>query len=493
MAATRKTQRKPSPPQQLAPLDGIFLSLETPETPGHVGGLAVLDPSTNEKFDFEHLRDFVAERIALCPRFTWRVAHVPLGLDLPYWVDDEEIDFNHHVRRAAIPSPGGPHELADLVGQLYALPLDRTRPLWEMFLIEGLQGGRVALLWKVHHCLMDGESGAGLMELLFDVSPDPTSRIAEISQSLGDDDSTDSASLEVPSWNTMLTRSLRNSVKRNTKLAQTLVDVASNAIATATSDLKRTHSETANGSEQPEVPRTSFNGAVSSRRAIAWSTVRLAEIKEIKEQLGVTVNDVLLGLTGGAVRDYLEARGELPEQPLRASVAMSTRKAGDTSVGNQVRDMTVDWGTDIAHPIERIMRIHQDSTRAKAEVAAGGLSIMVTVAETLPPIAHQLFVRATSAFADHAPLPGNAVVSNVRMPNIPFYIAGAKINASIPISVLMPTQGLNITAITYCDEIFFGITADPRLVSDPWIIAEGASKSLFALQAAVKDWSSTVG
>ena len=476
-----------SPPHQLTPMDGVFLSMETAETPAHIGGIALLDPSTCEGFDFAHFRDFVAERIALCPRFAWRVEQVPMGLDLPYWVDEGEIDFDAHVRRVGLPAPGGPNELAELVGHLYALPLDKSRPLWEMFFIEGLAGGRVALLWKVHHCLMDGESGSGLMELLFDISADPTSRIATTAQPATHPGQDETAPTEAPSWRTMLDRSLRNAVTRNTRLAKTLFDVASSALDSSG------EAENEASEEAPPVPRASFNGGVSGRRAVAWSAVPLSTVKEIKNELGVTVNDVLLGLTGGALRQYLDERGELPKEPLRANVPMSTRKPGDKTVGNQVTNLAVDWGTDLENPVERILRISRDSKRAKSDVQKSGGDIVLALAEGFAPAAHQLLMQVSSAFVDQAPLPANAVFSNVRMPNMPFYIGGARIEAAIPISVLAPTQGLNITAITYCDEICFGITADPRLVSDPWIIAEASSKALLDLQAAMKEWSSAAG
>lgn len=476
---------------QLTPLDGIFLSVETPETPAHIGGLAILDPSTNDSFDFNLFRDFVAERVSLCPRFGWRVCEVPFGADLPYWVEDEALDFNKHVHRTALPAPGGQQELSSLAGHLFAMPLDRTRPLWEMYLIEGLQGGRVALLWKVHHCLMDGVSGAGLMELLFDPSPEPAKR--PIVQPEND---TQVAASAPPSWDQMLGRTLRNSIVRSVKLSENLFALANNAMSRDVEGDKTTDKAASSPDEfngKGDAPRVSFNGVVGSRRAVAWSSVPLGPLKEIKQQLGVTLNDVILGLTGGAVRNYLEQREELPEAPLRATVPISTRKAGDQTVGNQIREMTVDWATDLEDPIERILRINRGTVRAKQEVTEGGSTLIEGLAESLAPGATRLITMAGASFADSVPLPGNAVVSNVRMPNMPFYIAGARIAHTIPISVLAPTQGLNITALTYCDEIYFGITADPRLVSDPWILAEGTAKSLQGLQAAMKEWSSQVG
>ena len=164
--------------QQLTPLDAVFLSLETPEMPGHIGGLAILDPTTHpeEAFDFDTFVEFVAERLVLCPRFSWRLQEVPFGLDQPYWVEHEELDLKDHIQALGVPAPGGMRELSDLAGFLFAGPLDRSRPLWQMYFVEGLQGGRVALLWKVHHSLMDGVSGAGLVEMLFDIDPVPAER-----------------------------------------------------------------------------------------------------------------------------------------------------------------------------------------------------------------------------------------------------------------------------------------------------------------------------
>jgi WS/DGAT/MGAT family acyltransferase len=452
---------------QLSALDGVFLSMETPETPTEIGGLAILDPSTTSGFDFERFVDFTAERLALCPRFSWKVQEVPFGLDLPYWIEDEELDLRHHIRRAALPQPGGSQELADLASHLFSLPLDRSRPLWEMYVIEGLQGGRAALLWKLHHCLMDGESGAGLVELLFDMEPEPATRplfpVADI-ESPG----------EGPSLGAMVRRGFVNGFRRNAALVRNATGMVSSMIASARSD-----------EESVTAPRASFNGVVGSRRVVAWSTLPLSQLKEVKEQLGVSVNDVILGITSGSIRRYLELRDELPEQTLHAMVPMSTRAKGDKTVNNQVRDMAVDWATDVEDPVERILRIHRGTTKAKQGAAAGSVNFIQGMAESFAPVAMKALARFGAAAADRIPLPGNAVVSNVRMTDFPLYIAGAKIVGMVPMSVLAPTQGLNITVVTYCGELHFGVIADPRLCPEPWQIAEGIAKSLVELQAAM--------
>ncbi len=460
---------------QLSPLDGVFLSMETPETPSTIGGLAILDPTTHpeEAFDFDCFLDFTAERLALCPRFSWKVKEVPFGLDEPYWMEDEELDLRKHIHRAALPSPGGVRELSDLAGHLFSMPLDRTRPLWEMYLIEGLQGGRVALLWKVHHCLMDGESGAGLVEMLFDLEPQPATRPLvpiEEAETPG----------EAPSLGRILRRGVKNATRRNRAFRRNLLAAISSAISSGGND-----------GACAGAPRASFNGSVGARRSIAWSSLPLAPLKEIKGELDVTVNDVILGLTGGAVRRYLELQGELPDEPLYAMMPVSTRKKGDKTVNNQVRDVAVDWGTDVADPVERIQRISAGTRKAKRDAAKdeGPISFIKTMAESLMPGTTKMVVRGSAAFADRLPLPGNCVVSNVRLTDFPMYIAGAKIVGMVPMSVLAPTQGINITVVTYDGDLHFGVIADPRRCAEPWVIAEGIAKSLSELQASMEEWN----
>jgi len=455
---------------QLSPFDGFFLAMETPETPSTIGGLAILDPTTHpdKAFDFDGFVDFTAERLAQCPRFTWRVQELPFGLDEPYWVEDEALDLRRHIHRVCLPAPGAAHELSELAGHLFSMPLDRSRPLWEMYLIEGLQGGRVALLWKLHHCLMDGESGAGLVEMLFDIEPQGGSR-----RWLPPADPEKPGS--VPALATLLSRGIQSARRRNEALGRNLFSALSSSLSSIGSD---------RGSAL--APRAAFNGAVGPRRAVAWSSLPLAPVKQLKDALDVSVNDVILGLTSGAVRRYLELQGESCESPLYAMMPVSIRKKGDKTVNNQIREMAVDWGTDLADPIERVLRIAAETRRAKreAERNAGAPSFSRALAESLAPGALKLIAAASAAFPDSMPLPANCVVSNVRMTDFPLYVAGAQIVSMVPMSVLAPTQGVNITVVTYDGELHFGVTVDPRLCPEPWTIADGIAKGLGELQAA---------
>jgi len=459
--------------QQLPPLDSLFLSTESTEMPSHIGGLAILDPSDcpggADVFDFDRFRDFVAGRLPACPRFQWTVQEVPFGLDQPYWVDSGDIDIARHVTRVAVPSPGTTHELAELAGMLFEKQLDRSRPLWEMFFIEGLQGGRVALLWKVHHALMDGQAGAGLIDQLFDLSAAPPQReIVPVE---------DKAVAGAPrSLMEMAQQSTLNAAKRPAALLKNLAQASSDMIDSL-------REKGLDGIKM--APAVSFNGAVSAQRSVAWSSVDLSELKRAKETLGVTVNDVILGITGGAVRRYLDAHDELPEESLRVSVPVSIRAEGDRSMGNQINEVTVDWGTDRTDPIPRIRAIHEEMKTQKAEAAKGGLNMLEAMAESLPPSTLGLLMKAAGANVDSMPLPTNAVVSNVRLTDVPLYMAGARIEAMVPMSILAPTQGMNVTVLSYDGSLHFGVTADPALLPNPWEITDAIPKALLELSESI--------
>jgi WS/DGAT/MGAT family acyltransferase len=454
--------------RQLGPLDSLFLAMETPETPAHIGGLSVLDPSGREGFDFEHLRSFLAGRLRECPELGFTLREVPLGLDRPAWVDTPDYAPESHIRRVAVPAPGGARELAELAGFLYARPLDRSRPLWEIFVIEGLAGGRVGLLWKVHHCLMDGMSGAGLGKALFDVAADPAPRAPVVRRP------EDEAGAAESGWR-QAARGLRNAAERRASQRKHLGTLAKQALASAFAREREA---------APVAPRVNFNGAVGRSRALAWTSVSLDEVKALKTALGVTVNDVVLALSSAAVRRYLEERGELPAESLWASVPVSLRKKGDTRLDNQVRDMTVRWATDVGDPLERIRAIHASTREAKQGVA-GSLALLPVLGESLPPALVALLMRASHAFPDRVPLPANACVSNVPFAPVPFYIGGARVEKVMPISMLAPTQGLNLTVVSYCGEIHFGFTVDAALVPNPWALADGVPKALVELREAL--------
>lgn len=466
--------------QQLTTQDSIFLSMETPELPGHIGGLAFLAPTEGYDFSYETFIEFVRERLGPVDRFSWRLQEVPFGLDRPYWVRSEDFDPADHIHSIRLPAPYSDEALARLVGRIFERPMDRSRPLWDMVLIEGLPGGRFAMLWRMHHCLMDGASGANLSEQLFDIAPDAKREAPARIE--------DAAAAGAPvSGLQMWTNAARNATDlpiRQGRLLRKLVD--------HTFEKRRTEAGAPNeaaprdASDDGLAPPALWNGVVGPHRRLAWSSVSLDEIKQLKNTLCVTVNDVILGISGGAVREYLEERNALPEKSLLAMVPCSTRAAGDKALGNRITDLAITWGTDIADPIRRITAIHEHADREKQRAHGDALpGVLEVIGEVLLPGAANLFARAAAAAGEKMPLPTNAVVSNVPMTPFPLYVNSARIEQMVPMSLLGPTQGFNLTLISYCGRIHFGLIYDPDLLPDAWDLVGRIPKQLLALQEAV--------
>ncbi|MEM9175540.1 MAG: wax ester/triacylglycerol synthase family O-acyltransferase [Myxococcota bacterium] len=478
--------------QQLTTQDAIFLSMETPELPGHIGGLAFLAPTEGHPFSYATFVDFVRERLGSVDRFSWRLQEVPFGLDRPYWVTCRNFDPADHVHSVRIPEPYSDEELAKLVGRIFERPMDRAQPLWDIVLIEGLPGGRYAMLWRMHHCLMDGASGANVSEQLFDLSPDaqrdvpaPIADAAEAGEPVSD--------------LTMWANAARNASElplRQGKLLGRLIEGARRSrndakAAEKAAARKRTRKgakgrKPANAEDDGLAPPALWNGVVGPHRRVAWTSISLDQVKQLKNTLGVTVNDVVLGITGGAARDYLRDRGALPEKSLLAMVPCSTRKSDDKALGNNLTDLAITWGTDLADPIERIAAIHEHASEAKARAQDDHLpGVLEVIGEVLLPGAANLFARGSAAFGDKVPLPTNAVVSNVPMTPFPLYVGSARIEQMVPVSLLGPTQGINLTLLSYCGQIYFGLVYDPDLMPDAWEFVGRIPKNLLALQEAV--------
>jgi len=455
--------------EQLSGDDTVFLAIDTPKAPGHVGGLTVLDPSTAPDFSFARLRDFIDARIRKAPRLIRKLREVPFGLDRPYLVDDPDFSIDRHLHRIAVPSPGGMRELAELTGYLYSRPLDRSRPLWEMWFIEGVADGRVAMLTKSHHCLMDGVSGSGLGELLCDLEPQPAPRgirrakRTEPVRGPSDLEMALRAAGNLAQTPLRISRLAGRLIRQNVVMLGSLRDPEAPPLPTA-------------------VPKVSFNADIGPRRAFSCVSVPLEDVKALKRHFDVTVNDVILAITGSAVRRYLKGRDELPDKPLVALIAVSTRTEGETELRNQVTVVPIPWATHIDFARERLLRIHRSAAKAKDFAKAYDANLLGGLGECLPPGLVNLGMRNVGGAAAMA-APGNAVVSNVRGTPVPLYSAGARIECMYPLSVLAPGQGLNITAVSYMDRIDVGFTVDPDLVSDPWQLAEGVTAGLEELRA----------
>jgi diacylglycerol O-acyltransferase len=453
-------------PKQLTDGDAIFLSMETPAAGGHVGALMLLEPPGDEPIDFEHVRKHVISRVALVPRFSWKLQSVPLGADRPYWVEAPEFDPRDHIIRTAIPTPGTMQQLTSLVGRLHAQPMDRTRPLWEVWCIEGLEGGRVAIYQKTHHCLVDGSGGTGLAEIMADLSPDATSPPIV-------PDGFNEAPPAPPSAIELAKRALSNAVSRPSRLANHLARGVRQWVGSL-------------GEEDDEgVERLSFNRNISRKRSIATASIKLERVLDLKKHFDVKVNDVVLEIVGSATNRWLRDEGRKSDRPIFAMCPISTR-GDENGLGNQITNMTVSLATNLADPAARLAKIHENSTAAKLGVEKGSFDWMAIMGESLAPGAAEWMMKAADLAGDLGPLPGNFVVSNVRATPVPLYMAGARIVSIMPLSMLTVGQGLNFTVVSYCDHIDVGILVDPELVPDPWALADYLPTALEELEAAAE-------
>lgn len=457
-------------PVQLEDGDAVFLAVESGAAPSYIAGLTIVDAASASGFDFERYVELIRERVALVDRFRWRLLELPFGLDNAYWVEAEDFDPADHVRRVAVPKPGDRAALAELVGLLHGTPLDRRRPLWECWWIEGLEGGRVATLLKFHHCLMDGQSGIGLSEILLDLSPEPARTTPAEREPPGP---------RAPSWLEMAARAVSHAGRRPERIAVH----ASRALRQGI-ERWRGNGRTA---PPPAVPKTPWNDRLSGQRAFSFATLPLAPIREVKKHFDVTVNDVLLELVSSALRRSLGDAERLPDAPIVAICPVSLRQGDDDDFGNQLSSMPVSLATDLADPVERLLAIHRDARDAKTRQAAGAFEVMGMLSECFVPGVLQVATRAAHARPDWVPVPGNLVFSNVRGLPVPLYLAGARVEEIYPMSMLQVATGLNVTAVSHDDQVDFGFLVDAELIPDPWPHARALTDALDELLVAIEE------
>ena len=462
--------------QRLTGLDASFLYLETPSSHMHVAGLMILDPSTAaDGITLERVKRVYGERLHLAPPFRRRLAQVPLGLHHPLWIEDPDFDLDYHIRSTALPSPGTPEQLSTLVGRLSAQPLDRSRPLWEVWLIEGLDDGNVAVLTKVHHAAIDGASGNELTVALLDVTPEIAVHEPE----------TEWEPDRVPSELELLTYAASSLARQPVRVARALGKTAGAALA-----LRRHNRDEPNLTPPPSpfsAPRTSFNTAITARRSYAYITLSLPAVKAVKSATGSTVNDVVLALCAGALRRYLDDHDEHPEGPLVAMVPVSVRSDDDKdAMGNRVSSMFASLATDIDDPVKRLAVIHECMAEVKVQQKAIGADTLGDWAEFAAPAlagrAARLYSRTRMADR-HRPL-FNVTISNVPGPPFPLYSIGARMVANYPVGPIMDGGGLNMTVMSYRDQLDFGLQACPDVLPDIWDLAEGLRAALDELVAA---------
>ena len=466
--------------RQLEGPDAAFLYGERPEWHFHVSALLILDPSTSERFSVEEVVAQLGRRIHLVPQFRWKLVEGPLRMRLerPIWVDDADFAIEQHVSRVALPDPGDDRALGELVGRLVSIKLDRSRPLWEMWIIEGLAEDQVALLLKVHHSLIDGQSGSEMATLLFDVEPDPEP----------DPDPPPFEPEPPPPLVARLTRASLNAAGWPLKASRFSLQLIRQGVATGR------HLLQPDAPVQPfQAPRTPLNGRLTSERAFTTAHVSLADAKRVRRAFGVKLNDVVLAVCATALRDYLLDHGGLPDAPLVAQVPVSIRDAeaagGQTPVGTRVAAMFCSLATDVEDPVHRLRAIHRSSTSGKALRQELTDAHEVNLTDTTPPAAIAIAARTWSLAGLDARTPPifNLIISNVAGPPFELYVAGARIDAMYPMGPLLYGSGVNFTVVSNADRLDFGLMSCPALVPDAQAIADRIPGALATLVDAIDD------
>jgi len=481
---------------RLAGLDGAFLALESPTTHLHIMGAMVFDPAeVPGGIGFARIRSLVAERLPLVPPFRMRMVEVPFGLQHPTLVEDPGFDLDYHVRRASLPSPGGTAELTALVADLAARPLDRTRPLWEFHVVEGLEGGRFALVSKVHHAIVDGVSGAEVLAAFVDPTPDPTHRrpfaadaVARRPRRTGGPEPAppDGGPWTPPGLPGDLER-IRGSLGALPGQFDAAARTIVRTVQTARTLAARRRDLTGPLPPAPfQAPRTSINGAISAHRRVAFADLPLDGVRRVAAVFGGTANDVVLAVTSGALRVLFAGRAEAPDSSLVALVPVSVRTTEERgALGNRVSAMLVSLATGVDDPVARLGRIRQGTADAKEQCRSVGPDVYSAWADAaFPAVATRLARLVTNlrVFDHVAPL-FNLVVSNVPGPDVPLFLAGARMTSLHPIGPILEGVGVNVTVFSYLDSVHVGVQACRDLVPDVDVLARAMEEALDELVA----------
>jgi len=470
-------------PPRLSALDASFLYLEQPTTPMHVGGVAVFQ-RPEAGFDYDRLVALIEQRIALVPRYRQKVRHVPANLARPVWVDDPEFDVAYHVRRSALPSPGNDVQLTELVARLMSRPLDHTRPLWEMYLVEGLAGERTAVLTKTHQAMVDGISAVDIGQVILDVAT-PAGRSAALPDELW-------MPRPEPTNAQLVLGAVAEAVARPGEVVETVRVATGDAVATVgkvVDGVGRLFSMACTAARK--APGTPLNVAISTQRRFAVARTRLESYRAVRAAHDCTVNDVVLSVVAGALRDWLLSRGEpVPaSRTVRAMVPLSVRgqadvpsSAGDGPLGSRVTSFLVDLPVGEPSPV---VRLHQVSHLMREHTANGqsvGADTLVRIGGFAPPTLHALGARAASGFSKRI---FNLVVTNVPGPQFPLYATGARMLEMFPVVPLAKGQALAIGLTSYDGGVYYGFNADRDGMPDVDVLAGLVDEALDELVSTV--------
>jgi len=481
--------------KQLSGADSMFLQFEQRNNFMHVASLAIYDPSTapGGGVRFKDILKFFASRLEQFPQFRRRLVKVPLSLDRPYWIEDPSFDVEFHVRHIALPYPGDWRQLCIQVARIHSRPLDRSKPLWEAYVIEGLHDipgapkGSFALYCKMHHAIIDGESGTELLKALHSITPEPIDFGDERDQQQFHAD-------REPTAIELYSRALVHNVERMPGLARFSLGTARRLAGLGAGAVNKLAGEglftmarlrsLASGdlgsllTKMP--PQTRFSADVSAHRVFEAVGLPLAEFKQVRGHVtDVTINDMFLCIVGGALRRYLKSKRELPEGSMAAMVPMTLRgaeKGGD--VGNQVGFTVMSVCTDIEDPVERLRAIRDGAATSKRVTDAIGKELARDLLEVVPNLISETVARYVR------PPRIGLIVSNVRGPDVPLYMAGARLVNYSPISIAADGMGLNVTGFSYAGTMWICAVSCREMLPDPAFFAKCLRDSFEDLKAA---------
>ncbi len=465
--------------QRLTGMDATFLYMETPTMPMHVTGVYVYDPSSRPGgYGYDQIKAEIERRLHLLPPYRRRLVEVPFQLHHPLWIEDPDFDLDFHLRRTALPSPGGREELAELAADIHSRPMDRSRPLWDMHIVEGLEGGMMAVIARTHHSAIDGASGVDITVNLLDMEAEPAP-IPPPEVPWKPD--------RIPSDIELVTYAMQSLARQPVSA----VKAARRGVETALTLRRRNREPDANPPPAPfAAPRTSINRAITPRRSFGMAEVSLDEIKSVRKALGGTVNDVILAVCAGALRQWFDDQGETLEKPLVAMCPISIRTEDQRgALGNQVSSMLTSLATDIDDPVERLRVIQDGTKQAKEQAGAIGAEALTQWAEFAAPAvaarAARLYSRTRMA-SRHRPI-FNVTISNVPGPNFPLYMAGARLTAWYPMGPINDGGGLNMTVMSYMGTVHFGLVACPDVVPEVQRLADHVHVALDDLLKAARE------
>jgi WS/DGAT/MGAT family acyltransferase len=464
--------------ETLSGVDGAFLNLETVATPMHVGSLHLFEtPAGYRGSFFNTVRRMMESRMV--PVLRRRLAALPLHLANPVWLQGE-IDLDYHIRRVRVPAPGTWAQLETVVADLHAELLDRSRPLWMMYVFDGLEGGAKAYYFKIHHAMLDGQAGVALAGALFDTSPDPVARPKVARKAHG-------ADAQTPGTLALAAAAFRHDAAQYIKLVRELPGVVRTLAAIVQNSVKSSagKSRGAAGTEHaPSIselrrsvsfgPRTAFNVAITPGRGFATAAVPRAELKAIATANDASVNDVVLALCSGALRRYLKRTASIPRKSLIASMPISLREQGNTEMRTQATLSLVSLATNVADPVKRLQAI-RDSAGATKAVARSAKSVIPT---DFPLIGVPWILGALASLygrsrvVDTLPVLANVLVSNVPGPPVPLYVGGLRMSGYWPLSIVEHGVGLNITLMSYAGTLFLGFVVAKNALPDPRALAD---------------------